>query len=123
LPFAGDPTPLFTATEYVSIGDSPLYQVVAEFIAAGDSLLGQDTAGSLPVAAAAPIAVAPVPPTPVTSTPAPPARVSAPLASVPPAPDDLPSGRHRDGWRVAGHRSPAESGRRSATRSPRHRAA
>ncbi len=32
----GDPTPLFTATEYVAIGDSPLYRVVAELIAVGD---------------------------------------------------------------------------------------
>jgi len=36
---------------------------------------------------------------------------------------ELPSGRHRDGWRVAGHLSAAESGRRSAARAPRHRAA
>ncbi|HST81087.1 MAG TPA: hypothetical protein VLL08_05075 [Kineosporiaceae bacterium] len=39
-----DPTPLYTATEYVAVGDSPLYQVVAELIAVGDG--GQSGAGA-----------------------------------------------------------------------------
>jgi hypothetical protein len=43
VPAGEDPTPLFTATEYVAVGDSPLYQLVAEFIAIGDGPSDQDT--------------------------------------------------------------------------------
>jgi len=121
-PVMDDPTPLFTATEYVAIGDSPLYQFVAEFIATGDDLISSVA-----------VAPAPVAPTPVRPAPVAPAAALASVRSAPvvvrslavgPGADaDFPGGRHRDGWRVAGHRSAAESGRRSDGRAPRHRAA
>jgi hypothetical protein len=93
LPDGLDPTPLFTATEYVAVGDSPLYQFVAEFIATGDRLLAQEV---------------------------PPSVLDEPLPAPGPA---RSGGRHQDGWRVAGHRSGTESSRRSSGRTPRHRAA
>lgn len=148
LPVGDDPTPLFTATEYVAVGDSPLYQFVAEFIATGDELLGQDV-GRIAAAdqqpyreltesmtsghrSADPVLEAlrsPAPVPPISLAPAPVAPIVVRPVAVRPAPVesmadmDFPGGRHRDGWRVAGHRSSAESGRRSAARTPRHRAA
>jgi hypothetical protein len=152
LPVGEDPTPLFTATEYVAVGDSPLFQFVAEFIAIGDDLLGRDVGRIIaadarahrqpaepmvsgrrsadplldqprPSAVPAPVAVLPVA-TPVAVAPIVrrvPAVRSAPVEAMTDA--DFPGGRHRDGWRVAGHRSAIDSGRRSAVRGPRHRAA
>jgi hypothetical protein len=146
LPTGDDPTPLFTATEYVAIGDSPLYQFVADFIAIGDQLLNQESrlasldvsidtrlyhevteALSAPVVAQPPV-VAPaalVAPTPVIAPSAvvEPAPVPGPVAAVIVPALEFSGGRHRDGWRVAGHRPAVESGRRSAGRTPRHRAA
>lgn len=152
LPTGDDPTPLFTATEYVAIGDSPLYQFVADFIAIGDQLLSQES--GLPAldlsidtrlyhevteALSAPVVAQPSPagpapvempaavvvPTPVVASAAvvEPAPVPGPLAAVVVPAVEFSEGRHRDGWRVAGHRPAVESGRRSAGRAPRHRAA
>jgi hypothetical protein len=50
-----DPTPLYTATEYVAVGDSPLYQVVAQLIAVGDGTPSGADAPMDPVPMEAPI--------------------------------------------------------------------
>src|SRR3954454_4361173 len=75
----GDPTPLYTDTENVAEGNSPLYQFVAEFIATGDSLLYQEVAEALaPVTRPSGIPLpdplslrAPTPPTPPAYVPQP----------------------------------------------------
>jgi hypothetical protein len=226
-----DPTPLFTATEYVAVGDSPLYQFVAEYIAEGDlpaaqgDLLGvegdllagesseslalEDVASSeattaeyalpeyevpeyegteypvsqysvpqfavpdwavpdwaVPGLAVAEASIPAVPETEMTTDSvavpgvdelldplewaAPDVEVDAyetaayeadaydvaaydaptvemgleSFVEVPEASEEnLESGKHCDGWRVAGHRPSVDAGRRSAERSPRHRAA
>jgi len=108
-----DPTPLFTATEYVAIGDSPLYQFVAEFIGVGDGLLVTELAEPVaPVGPRAEFEVA------EEKVPADEAELDSPVEG-----SDLGGGKHRDGWRVAGHQPSVDGSPRSARRSPRHRAA
>jgi hypothetical protein len=216
-----DPTPLFTATEYVAVGDSPLYQFVAEYIAEGDlpaaqgdllgvegDLLAGESSESLelegvasseaavaeyevaeypvsqysvpefavpefalpdlavPGVAFTEASIPAVPETEMTTDSvavpgvdelldplewaAPDVEVDAyetaayeadaydvaaydaptvemgleSFVEVPEASEEnLESGKHCDGWRVAGHRPSVDAGRRSAERSPRHRAA
>lgn len=115
-----DPTPLFTATEYVAVGDSPLYQYVAELIAVGDALPG--TGVTEPPAPVNPPVDSMVPAAPVPSAAAPHFQASDLQGSVQPS-SDLDGGKHRDEWRVAGQRSAIDGSRRSNRRSPRHRAA
>lgn len=109
-----DPTPLFTATEFVAVGDSPLYQYVAELIAVGEALPSTD--GTESPAPVNPPGVGLAPETRPSGLPRSQMQGTA-------AQDSVDGGKHRDERRVAGHRSAVDGSHRSRGRSPRHRAA